>query len=164
MEKKWYTCWNGIHGLNRYVMTLATISHLYFTFCLNSLKQLLQVSKLCGRTYPSCVLLQMLLLVSWILIWMEWLLWEIRHNLYHSRHSKILWGQCQYKCNLSSYMDSHHKDEMVMNLYNENSFTLKHSITIVGHDVHAKGQGKRSKVKITEVKTQLSHFRTVTPV
>ena len=31
-------------------------------------------------------------------------------------------------------------------------------------DVHAKGQGQRSKVKITEVKTQLNRFRTVTPV
>ena len=30
-------------------------------------------------------------------------------------------------------------------------------------DVHAKGQGQTSKVKVTEVKTQLSHFRTVTP-
>ena len=31
-------------------------------------------------------------------------------------------------------------------------------------DVHAKGQGQRSKVKVTEVDTQLSRFRTVTPV
>ena len=31
-------------------------------------------------------------------------------------------------------------------------------------DVHAKGQGQRSKVKVTDVKTQLSRFRTVTPV
>ena len=31
-------------------------------------------------------------------------------------------------------------------------------------DVHAKGQGQRSNVKVTEVKTQLSRFRTVTPV
>ena len=31
-------------------------------------------------------------------------------------------------------------------------------------DVHAKGQGQRSKVKITEVITQLSRFRTVTLV
>ena len=30
--------------------------------------------------------------------------------------------------------------------------------------VHAKGQGQRSKVKITEVTTQLNCFRTVTPV
>ena len=32
--------------------------------------------------------------------------------------------------------------------------------------VHAKGQGQRSKVKVTEVKvkTQLNHFRTATPV
>ena len=31
-------------------------------------------------------------------------------------------------------------------------------------DVHAKGQGQRSKVKVTEVNTQISRFRTVTPV
>ena len=31
-------------------------------------------------------------------------------------------------------------------------------------DVHAKGQGQRSKVKVTEVTTQLYRFRTVTPV
>ena len=31
-------------------------------------------------------------------------------------------------------------------------------------DVHAKGQGQRSKVKVTEVKTQPSRFLTVTPV
>ena len=30
--------------------------------------------------------------------------------------------------------------------------------------VHAKGQDQRSKVKVTEVKTQLNRFRTVTPV
>ena len=31
-------------------------------------------------------------------------------------------------------------------------------------DVHAKGQGQRSEVKVTEVTTQLYSFRTVTPV
>ena len=31
-------------------------------------------------------------------------------------------------------------------------------------DVYAKGQGQRSKVKVTEVTTQLNRFRTVTPV
>ena len=31
-------------------------------------------------------------------------------------------------------------------------------------DVHAKGQGQRSKVKVTEITTQLNGFRTVTPV
>ena len=31
-------------------------------------------------------------------------------------------------------------------------------------DVHAKGQDQRSKVKVTQVNTQLSHFRTVPPV
>ena len=37
-------------------------------------------------------------------------------------------------------------------------------ITMVESDVHAKGQGQRSKVKVTEVNTQLSRFRTLTPV
>ena len=37
-------------------------------------------------------------------------------------------------------------------------------ITMVKSDVHAKGQGQRSKVKVTEVNTQLSFFRTLTPV
>ena len=37
-------------------------------------------------------------------------------------------------------------------------------ITNAKSDVHAKGQGHRSKVKVTEVITQLSRFRTVTPV
>ena len=37
-------------------------------------------------------------------------------------------------------------------------------ITSDRSDVHAKGQGQRSKVKVTEVTTQLYCFRTVTPV
>ena len=37
-------------------------------------------------------------------------------------------------------------------------------ITMVKSDVRAKGQGQRSKVKVTEVNTQLSRFRTLTPV
>ena len=37
-------------------------------------------------------------------------------------------------------------------------------ITMVKSDVHAKGQGQRSKVKVTKVNTQLSRFRTLTPV
>ena len=39
------------------------------------------------------------------------------------------------------------------------------SVKFQGHsDVHAKGQRQRSKVKVTEVNTQLSRFRTVNPV
>ena len=37
-------------------------------------------------------------------------------------------------------------------------------ITNDNNDVHAKGQSHRSKVKVIKVITQLSHFRTVTPV
>ena len=43
---------------------------------------------------------------------------------------------------------------------------MKFSVVITNDksDVHAKGQGQRSKVKVTEVNTQLNRFRTVTPV
>ena len=37
-------------------------------------------------------------------------------------------------------------------------------ITMDRSDVHAKDQGQRSNVKVTEVMTPLSRFRTVTPV
>ena len=37
-------------------------------------------------------------------------------------------------------------------------------ITMDQGKVHAKGRGQRSKVKVTEVTTQLDRFRTVTPV
>ena len=37
-------------------------------------------------------------------------------------------------------------------------------ITSDRSDVHAKGQGQRSKVKVREVTTQLNRFRTVTPI
>ena len=37
-------------------------------------------------------------------------------------------------------------------------------ITIDKGDVLARGQGQRSKAKVTEVKTQFSRFRTVAPV
>ena len=37
-------------------------------------------------------------------------------------------------------------------------------VTIDRHDVHAKGQGQRSKVKVIKIMTPLSRFRTITPV
>ena len=37
-------------------------------------------------------------------------------------------------------------------------------ITMIKSNVHVKGQGQRSKVRVTEVNTQLSRFRTLTPV
>ena len=38
------------------------------------------------------------------------------------------------------------------------------SISIDGSNVHAKGQGQRSKIKVTKVKTHLGGFRTITSV
>ena len=49
---------------------------------------------------------------------------------------------------------SHHR--MIM--------TFSGVISMVRSNVHAKCQGQRSKVKVTEVNTQLSRFRTLTPV
>ena len=51
-------------------------------------------------------------------------------------------------------------------LYSHHRIIMKFSgvITSDRSDVHAKGQGQRSKVKVTEVTTQLNRFRTVTPV
>ena len=42
--------------------------------------------------------------------------------------------------------------------------TFSGVITNNRSDVHTKGQGERSKVKVTEVNTQISRFRTITPV
>ena len=43
---------------------------------------------------------------------------------------------------------------------------MKFSGVITGDrsDIHAKGQGQSSKVRVTEITTQLNRFRTVTPV
>ena len=51
-------------------------------------------------------------------------------------------------------------------LYSHHRIIMKFSgvITTDQGNVHAKGQGQRGKVKVTEVATQLSRFRTVTPV
>ena len=53
-----------------------------------------------------------------------------------------------------------------LSLCSHHRISMKFSgvITNDKSDVHAKGQGQRSKVKVTEVTTQLNHFRTVTPV
>ena len=51
-------------------------------------------------------------------------------------------------------------------LYSHDRIIMKFSgvITSDKSDVHSKGQGQRSKVKVTEVAAQLNRFRTVTPV
>ena len=51
-------------------------------------------------------------------------------------------------------------------LYSHHRIIMKFSRVITNDrgNVHAKGQGQRSKVKVTEVITQLSRFRTITPV
>ena len=44
------------------------------------------------------------------------------------------------------------------------SWNFQELLPVTKVNVHAKGQGQRSKVKVTEVTTQLNRFRTVTPV
>ena len=50
--------------------------------------------------------------------------------------------------------------------YSLHRIIMKFSGVIINDrgDVHAKGQDQRSKVNVTEVKTQPSRFRTITPV
>ena len=52
-----------------------------------------------------------------------------------------------------------------VSLYSRHGIIIKFTgvITIDKSDVHAKGEGQRSKVTVTEVKTQFSCFWTVTP-
>ena len=63
-------------------------------------------------------------------------------------------SQLSNPSDLSCWLCSHHR------------IIMKFSgvITNDQRKVHAKGQGQRSKVKVTEVTTQLNGFRTVTPV
>ena len=51
-------------------------------------------------------------------------------------------------------------------LYSHHRIIMKFSGVITNNqsEVHAKGQCQRSKFKVTEVKTQLNRFRTVTPI
>ena len=51
-------------------------------------------------------------------------------------------------------------------LCSHHSIIMKFSEVVTNDkcDVHGKSQGQRSKVKVTEVTTQLNRFRTVTPV
>ena len=49
-------------------------------------------------------------------------------------------------------------------LCSHHRITMKFSGVITKSDVHAKGQGQWSKVKVTEVMTPLGRFRTLTPV
>ena len=67
--------------------------------------------------------------------------------------SKVAEGLSAFQ-RLSCWLCSHHR------------IIMKFSgvITSDRSDVHAKGQGQRSKVKVPEVTTQLYRFRTITPV
>ena len=53
-----------------------------------------------------------------------------------------------------------------LSLYSHRRIITKFSGVISSDkgDAHAKGQGQRSKVKVTEVTTQFNRCRTVTPV
>ena len=65
----------------------------------------------------------------------------------------VRWGVSRRYCR-SCWLCSHH------------CIIMKFSGVITNDQskVHAKGQSQRSKVKVTEVTTQLNRFRTVTPV
>ena len=96
-------------------------------------------------------------------LWQEthfffWLLLDF-YELYSCYHDFLilaatcLWFQCKFLANNLTFPD---------NLCIITKFSGL--ITNDKSDVHTKGQGHRSKVKVAEVITQLSRFRTVTPV
>ena len=73
------------------------------------------------------------------------------------------WGSCAL---LLLYMCIFSCDQAPFPLCSHYRIITKFSgvITIGRRDVHAKGQGQRSKVKVTEVMTPFSRFRTISPV
>ena len=112
----------------------------------------------------------------WFGIWWESLVWVIMGQLGVSQNAVILVFSCDqaalqmvFSVCLSVrpsvrlfvrpsvtpfWLCSHHRIIM----------KFSRVITSDRSDVHAKGQGQRSKVKVTEVTTQLYCFWTVTPV
>ena len=87
------------------------------------------------------------------------IIWKLEHNDIFSCDQAAIWlvqfvyPSCLFVCHTFSTCSRHR-------------IIMKFSgvITMVRSNVHAKGQGQRSKVKVTEVNTQLSRFRTLTPV
>ena len=93
---------------------------------------------------PGCASLVVIHWYSWRFLW--WLVMFVFIDLKWPR---------VFRCSTPScWLCSHHR------------IIMKFSgvITSDKSDVHAKGQGQRSKVKVTEVTTPLNRFRTVTPV
>ena len=87
---------------------------------------------------------------------LEWF-WVSRRIFIYSHHNTFVFSlRCPSVCLSVTpfWLCSHHR------------IIMKFSGVITNDQskVHAKGQGQRSKVKVTEVTTQLNRFRTVTPV
>ena len=91
---------------------------------------------------------------SWYTPLSEWF-WVSRRIFIYSHHNTFVFSKMSVCLSVTPFwLCSHHR------------IIMKFSgvITKDQGDVHAKGQGQMSKVKVTEVTTQLSRFRTVTPV
>ena len=112
-------------------------------------------------------LLQSLILL-WIIVGIAWPTLEIcsANNSKWERRPFLAATKQLYKWYFPSVCPSVRLSVTPFWLCSHHRIIMKFSgvITNDQRKVHAKGQGQRSKVKVTEVITQLNRFRTVTPV
>ena len=86
-----------------------------------------------------------------------WMVQSVRLSVCLSVRLSVCLSVCPSVC-LS------HLFHYVPSAYHHEIMKFSGVITNERSDVHAKGQSQRAKVKVTEVKIQLSRFRAVTPV
>ena len=93
-----------------------------------------------------------------------------KHNFWYVKVDATWKNMVPYNCSHITYIGF---CQVTFNDWNMKIITLPNTdcwflnsgvITIDKSDVHAIGKDQRSKVKVTEVKTQLSRFRSLTPV
>ena len=112
----------------------------------------------------------MLVIVSlfkWSLCYNDWL--SSKHLAQGCSYIFVLFSAATKQLNewyFLSVRPSVHPSVTPFSLCSHDRIIMKFSGVITNDQgkVHAKGQGQRSKFKVTEVTTQLNRFRTVTPV
>ena len=91
-------------------------------------------------------------------------LWH-RCHLYFLVSAHDLWSRCRFYGLYNSQKPGRSVSASVAIMTRYPAGTLVRFTTVNDRcDVHAKGQGQKWKVKVTEVMTPFSRFRTVTPV
>ena len=92
-----------------------------------------------------------------------------KHSFWYVRVDATWKNMVPYNCSPITYIrfcqvTLNNLNMKIITLPNTDWFLNSGVITLDKSDVHAIGKDQRSKVNVTEVKTQLSCFRTLTPV